>query len=1597
MTSSMLTGERRWASARRGGMTVLGKVAVPKPINLPSQKLENHGLDPNVEIVPKGTLSWGSKSSSSGSNAWGYSTFSPNADGGTGSPSHLSGCPSSGGSGTRPSTSSSDRAHEPVVGAWGSNSRPSSASGVLTSNQSSAASLRPRSAETRPGSSQLSRFAEPLSDNSVAWGSAATAEKLGVKSSRNDGFSLTSGDFPTLGAEKDNVGKNTEPQDNSSHGQLEMSSGGEAPGKDKTEISVPGDVSVNTNVRSGTANCWRRDNIPFSEDGGRPNLEKWQADPHGPHPYPNAAMPPQHYEAWRGPPINNHPGGVWYRGPPINNPGGPPYPPGGFPMEPFHFYHPSMPGATLPNPQPVPPLGAGPRAHHPKNVDMYRPSVPDAYMRPGMPLRPAFYPGPVAYEGYYGPPMSYHNPNERDVPFMGMAAGPSAYNRYLGKNAHDPSNSYPRSGGYGPNGKGMTSEQAEPTGHPLDGRGPYRVLLKQQDGWVGRDEEQKWEDTVPDVSHEKGDQPRALSWEDDWRRDHQKDEEFNLKGKPISEEASFQASDNVGGSSVPVKVKSPQSVGMKAFDGNSVKKLEHPAIVFPENPGAPKDSSLIQKIEGLNAKVRATDGRYDLMSVSGKEEQKNKPQIVNHEDDHSANEAAANSLCPVGSLASGSNNPAVHDSCLSAGDRSVELAAASGTVISRRSAHAMHGRTDHRGKGRFNSQEIDGWRKKSPIADCSSAHSESSIVHMQDQALKEAAEESGSYLQGKDELEPMPPMSDDSQAQRAKMRELAKQRVKQRQKEEEERARDQKAKALAKLEELNRRTQTVESLTQQSEIFPSVDVQNKQEESQCLVESMKVASKSGASILGLVSNSIDVAQSSESGSVLSNELLPESPRSAHKEPVGMHKHNESVPTIQDVIDSVHQNNAPQVYDGSMPRQKWVSYKQKQNIQSERNSSEKFISNSTTESLKGRSDLIVNTAISIEVVTNEIAPGSESSLSSNPNVIVESSVHQKRRNNRSGKKHKVEEASPVAALPVVTETHIINTSSESSKMKASEPELDSNSIQLPTDHKNANQTSDMRLSSPTDENHGRANNQWKFQHPHRMSRSTQANKSGDKFHSNDVVVWAPVLTQNKVEVAGDASEKSVVEASSVKSNHQLQNNSRNKRAEMERYIPKPVAKEMAQQGSIQQNILTPPVDHTMPHEIVARAESGSLAADSSQAAGIASGKMGVAMESKMGDSRQNKQGKTHVSWRQRSSSDVQGKMHDAQSSNTSRNVQKLTEPFQPQKPDVISVKEQPKYYDDWGSDGWNMPEIPDSAVPLTVPVAKDQGMTGRGKRHQYKGQKGTGNNINSRDSDKSFVQSSVPALEVSQSHSHSASKEIRTSHWLPKPQTFSACNDQGSWPSSGQNVGAEIGRDNKKDHGSQGGLQRQPQSDKETNEVMAHSHRGQSASHTSRVDEATNAGNEETKRERRIASVKGRPPFPNQGPGDQVETCPSNADIQHEQRMPSGFCTNGNQRSRFGKGHESRGDWSTSGQDNRQQNQPVNRERQRHNSQYEYQPVGLYNNSNSSRANNYEGSKDAPNNAGGRYRERSQSHSRRGGGNFHGRQSGSVRVADGSYD
>ncbi|GLT77532.1 hypothetical protein SLA2020_491040 [Shorea laevis] len=1555
MTSSMLSGERRWASARRSGMTVLGKVAVPKPINLPSQRLENHGLDPNVEIVPKGTLSWGGKSSSS-SNAWGSSTPSPNADGGGGSPSHLSACPSSGGSGTRPSTAGSDRAQEPA-NAWGSNSRPSSASGAITSNQTSFASLRPRSAETRPGSSHLSRFAEHVSESSGAWSAAGTAEKLGIASSKNEGFSLTSGDFPTLGSEKDTTRKNTE-EDNGSHGRPGSSSGEVAAMKERIDTPFVGDVSVCENVRGGTSSSWRRDNPPYPEDGVHPSVEKWHADPQGPHPFPNAGIHPQHYDAWHGPSINNHPGGVWYRGPTGGRPYGSPVPsgPGCFPLEPFPYYRPQIPGTALANPQPVPPPGAGPRGHHPKNGDMYRPPMPDAYVRPAMPIRPGFYPHPVAYDGYYGPPMGYCNPSERDIQFMGMAAGPAPYNRFPGPNAPNISNAHTRGSGYGHSGKGVASEHVE-SGHSHDTRQPYKVLLKQHDGWDGKDE-RKWEDNIPN-SVEKDGQQKASSWENDWKAEH-RDKEMNLRGMVCEEAPVDQCSDV----SVSMKVKLPETAeDAETYVNISAERMEHTAS-SSEVSAASKDSSLIKKIEGLNAKARVSDGRYDATYVSNKEEQKSKSH-VNVKPIHSLNEGVTGSgaVYPDRMHGPAISKSASNEIGISVVDRSLDSTAASGAVIPRRSSHGVHCRTDHRDRGRFNSQEVDG-RQKKPITGL-----QNSKLNVQDHSSG-AAEKSG-YPQARDEGEPVQTIHDPSvsQAQRAMRVEEAKQRAKQRQKEEEERERDQKAKALAKLEELNRRTQAVESSAQRLGADTCSAIQNKQEGS-------APPSKFETSSLAVVSNPnviLNVGEGItqvEKSTVLSNELPPESTKGAKGDFTEEHAQSLTLPEGANNADPPC-NNAPEVTNGSAPKQKRLSHRQKHNVPLQKSSTEISVSANTTEAPKGQPDTGVDVALSTEVVANEIA--SNTILNSAQNIMIESSMQQRRKSSKNSRnKHKVEEASSMAALPsgMSEGTNIINNSVEG-KAKSSDSELVFNSVQSLSESKEANQSLERKSSSPNEEFHGKVNYQWKTQHSRRVARNPQSH-------------WAPVRSHNRNEATEEVNQKMDVDAgsSSVKSDPQLQNNPKNKRAEIERYIPKPAAKEMAQQGISQQHVV--PLDNqTRVDETVRRTDSAQGAATTT--------------ELRSGDGRQYRQGKGHGPWRQRASAESSmHHMQDGQPSNPNNNAHKSTLYQQNQKIDANLVKEQPNY-DEWNSDdGWNIPDPPDSSIPSSVSVTRDQGVAARGKRHVTKAHRGIRKSHES-DHKKLTISEAErntlsPLGDTSQTDFPATSKENRggdrTLSWQPKSSTS---NQGGNRPDGSQNVGAENGKGNRKDSNSQGRVHLPPhQPHKQNSEGTAQPQlfSDLSVPEKGNVEGTVEMGHEDTKRERRVGSTKGRPCSPNHDAGILMEP-PPNVETQLEQHT-LGLRKNGNQNNQFGTEQEPHGDWNSSGQ---KHNLPANRDRLRHNSHYEYQPVGPQNNY---RANNPEGPKDGSHNTGGRFRDRGHGHSRRGGGNFHGRRSGNNRV-DGGYD
>ncbi|KAK7265665.1 hypothetical protein RJT34_33288 [Clitoria ternatea] len=1571
MTSSMLSGERRWAPSRRGGMTVLGKISVPKPINLPSQRLENHGMDPNVEIVPKGTLSWGSRSSSSASNAWGSSSLSPNTDGGTSSPSHLSARPSSGGSGTRPSTAGSDRVLEPTANTWGSNSRPSSASGVLSTNQSSLTSLRPRSAETRPGTSQLSRFAEPLTENSGAWNAARTAEKLGVTQPKNDEFSLSSGDFPTLGSDKDKSVLNSELQDHNSQARPGSSSGHK---KEIIETSAIDDVPANANIKGGTVNSWRRDYPAYTEEGMRPGVEKWQGNSQ---PYPNTGIPPQHYDAWHGPPVNSPQGCVWFRGPPSGPPFGNPVAPSGFPIEPFPYYRPHMPPTGLANPPPVPPPGAGPRGHH-KNGDVYRPHMSDAFIRPSIPIRPGFYPGSIPYEGYYSPPIGYCNSNERDVPFMGMAAGPPLYNRYPNQNPPEPVNSQGRSGGYGTAGKQLAPEQVE-SSHPPDTAGPYRVLLKQHES-DGKSEPANWEDSeTTDASFVDGrGQPRMTVWENEPRPNYRKNKEMDLRTSAHGEDVLSQTAENqISGSSVTKAKFSGSSGNVKKLDDVSARKLDGASsdmLEIPSRPFAAKDASLIQKIEGLNAKAR------DNSSSRIREEQRSKFHAGNALINHVENAVGADVVIPARTHAAEVVNPAPCEVGTCA-EKNFESLSFTGTASSRRTAHGMQGRGDHRNKGRSNNQDADGWRKKSMVEDSSASSGallEVSDVLVGDHRISvEAYDRSGSNNQARYIGESVQIRSDsaDSHAQRVKMKELAKQRTKQLQEEEEERTRKQKAKALAKLDELNRRSQAGEGLIQK-EYATSSAMQIKQEELQPS-ESTTAAGKFGV-VSSAVNYNINVVSQSNDPSISKVEILaimpceppPEIPMNSGKEPVL--NHDRSVAFHQDV-NSAEATITSQVPNYVASKQKRASYKQKQSLLLEKTSSEKVVS-TTSAAPKLENEAVVDASLSSGVVTNEV--GSAADLAMNSATVAESSVNLKKKNSRNGKnKQKFEEnSSPASVLAIPKEASLSKSSVEIDKPKASDFELDQGSLQPGPLSKDQNQFPEHNIHLANDDSHGRMNSQWKSQHSRRMPRNSPANRPAEKSHGSDAVLWAPVKSQNKAEFMDDFSEKSRVEAvNPVKSDQQVYN-LKNKRAEMERYIPKPVAKEMAQQGNVQQ-LLASSISQAPTDDIIGRVDYGSQPPQITQHTNLVVGKMGSGMESKSRDGRHTKHGKAHGSWKQRNLTEPTN-VHDGldHDSNPQSDVQRPTEHHHEQ-----------KFNDPGDIDGSNNSNNGDSTALANVPVIKDHAATSRGRRAPFRHKGVVGNR--DVDNKKSFgetekIETRISSSEHSQPDVSATSKENRgvgerlMSQWQPKSQP--SINQRGNTPSD-QNVGSVIAGANKKDYGESLSASR----GKSSNSHMAQPTHDNSVSEKSKAGEATHSGSQEARRERKNAPARRRPHSPNQVFVTLVEPSATSMDVLHEQRPSSGSGKNGNQN-RFRRGHESQGDLKPPAQDNRHySHQSTARERQGSNLHYEYHPVGP---NDDSRLNNFERPKNW-NHGGGRFRERGQTHSRRGGGNSYGRQGG----------
>eukprot|EP00262_Sarcandra_glabra_P012517 TRINITY_DN3251_c0_g2_i1.p1 TRINITY_DN3251_c0_g2~~TRINITY_DN3251_c0_g2_i1.p1 ORF type:complete len:662 (+),score=131.34 TRINITY_DN3251_c0_g2_i1:108-1988(+) len=603
----------------------------------------------------------------------------------------------------------------------------------------------------------------------------------------------------------------------------------------------------------------------------------------------------------------------------------------------------------------------------------------------------------------------------------------------------------------------------------------------------------------------------------------------------------------------------------------------------------------------------------------------------------------------------------------------------------------------------------------------------------------------------------------------------------------------------------------------------------------------------------------------------------------------------------------------------------------------------------------------------------------SSLPNNSNIMDDPSLQHKKKNNRSSKnKHKLDDALCGTAVPssVPREENLATASAEIGQLKSSESADSSVEKQFSREVVEGQDSPDVAASEeqgwsqPTEESHVRVNSHWKPQPSRRMSRNTQASRPTDKFHGSEAVVWAPVRQQSKNEQVEDASYNTEGNNLSLgKNGHGMQNSLKSKRAEMERYVPKPIAKELSNQ--------------ILSDEMTGKEVCGSQSTTKSSGPDSADVNEGYGAETKNGENKHNRHRKIQGSWQQRGSTEssslgLQGPHQGfLPSFDPSKGIQKHDDSYSP--------KKAAKKPDNWDNDT----PVSNEAVTEHV-IVRDHEALGRGKRHPPKMHRSSGhthapgddkdlhNEPNHKTNSQSFANKSSESEGRSISRTENHGVEGVSSHWQPKSQVYSTYNRQGGRGNGGQRVASQGGRAHEKE----------PPLQCTGPEALVQPHPHQLEGQKVNAAEITHP---ETKWERSdLDFAQEQTHFQNQGQ-------PGSAD--HDENVSSGV-------RRFGQHHNSR---YNRGQEapygGRGQGQDGNKQHWKHNANYEYHPVGSYNKPDDRRQHNStmsEEPQDRSRVTGSRYKERGQNNPRRGGGNnssggnFYGRNGGAVARVPAAY-
>ncbi|KAF0887586.1 hypothetical protein E2562_002305 [Oryza meyeriana var. granulata] len=1318
MASSLLTTDKRWAApTRKSGMTVLGKI--PKPINLPSQRLENHGLDPNVEIVPKGTLTWGGKPTPTTPNAWNSSSLlSPKNDGSSNSPSHFNGRPSSGG-GSRPSTAGSESLDSP--NAWGSSSRPSTASGTLPSNHLQTTMNRPRSAETRPGSSQLSRFADNSSENMKV--SIRTIDKLG-SSSHGHGFTLSTGDFPTLGSES-----------NSQRGHSSKGRPTSSPDKEVAQNDQGKSVTAGPAEEILSSNSQSVDNVKREQhvyDGGAPFPDtSLPNEAQQPQPYPaNFCVAPPHFDSWHAPP-GHPPDGMWHRGAAPGGPYRPLAPPGGgFPVEPFAYY-----GQFPPNSEAAARQGPGHGGYQPKNGDAYLSMPPNSYMmnQPVIPVRPV-YQGPMSYDGYYGPPRAnFNNPNVRDSPFVGGPHQPGILNQF--PNQHEkfhPGHPQSRPGKH----EVVPNEHLESDRIHVIQRGQPRILHDNLRG--PREVERNAQPAPPLLPHPNGNRI-DVNKRSDIR------ESFNEKNRVLMKPApDHRGPAGTSHLSIP---ENAHSHPRETDDGTLRKKFKEDNSVIPDQqPVIKKNMALMEKIESLNNKARNVDARNIAEPFSSKQAKEKQQKSTGSKEDQKLPNVPADGVVVEPSLSelseiikTGKLGESTRDRTHRRGDSS-------------RSSH--HGPA----KDRLDNNSAGEGLRENSVADSSPIVGLRNSQHEQppEDALKLAP------VMVTDDM----PASLDFESQRAKMRELAAQRAKQLQAEEEERTKQQRAKALAKLEELNRRS-SVHQKSSNDAPSEIADVQQKQKAG--FEETAKLASLAAESCDVDSRNSLQPPNDHKhtefsvqyKSAILTHALGVGKDHTVHNTTSSSDRNSEH--EGQKGVAQSHEINVPK------PRQ---SYRRRQAVSEEKFPSEKSSGVISTESGKKIVDAFPDNLTA--VVTSH-----EDTL-----------AHNKKSARHSRNKKKVDEVPVTSKHPpvVLNEQIAVKAPSERKTLTASEPKTQtagviiSSSI-VPTEGAVVTVGSIMvggisfgslnqECVKSADEAHSSTSNSHaRRQQAKRSGKNQQAVRPIERPHGSESVVWAPVKLSAQSEQSGEATRNTGVVAPTQPAGQNTndgENVTKTKRAEMERYVPKPLSKELQQQN----------LGQILPSE---KSCEDSKIHDKEIVEKSTGAKPETAPEAKKWEGKKTSKGhgKSHPSWRRRNTdeSTLVGPNATVLADNyqESHELQKHTDQRQPLEP--VKQADAPA----------RNSSAPAETVPSVVTAAKEHGAANRQRRQHVKAQRNEGSSY----PDESKDQTPAPPAPGIDSNSYECRNMSRSdvknsgtvpqsrAHWKPKTISQSQSNSHGN--------------------------------------------------------------------------------------------------------------------------------------------------------------------------------------------------------------------------